>query len=97
MWYEYLDNDDCLYFEQHLGMKAPRHQLLGYPVFTQEDARRDMEKHDTLLLQLDSQFSTIHRNALVMWGDMGRGFVFVNHSDLAIKDFSRAYYCWDCG
>lgn len=97
MWYEYLDNDDCLYFEQHLGMKAPRHQLLGYPVFTQEDARRDMGKHDTLLLQLDSQFSTIHRNALVMWGDMGRGFVFVNHSDLAIKDFSRAYYCWDCG
>lgn len=97
MWYEYLDNDDCLYFEQHMGMKRPRHQVLGYPVFTQDDARRDIGHHDTLLFQLDSQFSAIDRKELVMWGDMGSGFIFINHDDLALKDFSRAYYCWDCG
>ena len=32
-----------------------------------------------------------------MWGDMGSGFIFLNHEDLANRDFSRAYYCWDCG
>lgn len=97
MWYEYLDNDDCLYFEQQLGMKHPRHQMQGYPVFSQDDARRDIEQHDTLLFQLDSQFSTVDRKELVMWGDMGSGFVFINHDDLATLDIIRAYYCWDCG
>ena len=97
MWYEYLDNDDCLYFEQNLGMKRPRHQMLGYPVFTQDDARRDIERHDTLLFQLDSQFSTLDRKEVVMWGDMGSGFIFINHEDLANLDFTHCYYCWDCG
>ena len=97
MWYEYLDNDDCLYYEQNLGMKQPRHQMLGYPSFDQDEARRDPEFHDVLLFQLASQFSTIDRKELVMWGDMGNGFIFVNHDDLANLAFSRAYYCWDCG
>ena len=97
MWYQYLSNEDCLYFEQHLGMKRPRHQMLGYPVFSQEDARRDIATHDTLLFQLDSQFSDVDRKELVMWGDMGSGFIFVNHEDIATRDFTRLYYCWDCG
>ena len=97
MWYEYLDNDDCLYFEQNMGMKRPRHQMLGYPVFSQEDARRDLSNHDTLLFQLDSQFSSVDRKELVMWGDMGSGFIFINRNDLETLDFSSAYYCWDCG
>lgn len=97
MWYEYLDNDDCLYFEQNLGLKRPCHQMLGYPVYSQEEARRDMNHHDTLLFQLDSQFSTIDRRELVMWGDMGSGFIFINRDDLTALDFSRPYYCWDCG
>ncbi len=97
MWYEYLDNDDCLYFERQLGMKRPRHQMLGYPVYTQEEARRDIERHDTLLFQLDSQFSTLDRKELVMWGDMGSGFIFINHDDLIARDFTHTYYCWDCG
>ena len=96
-WYQYLDNEECLYFEQHMGMKRPCHQLLGYPVYSQDEARRDMEYHDTLLIQLDSQFSTQGQGELVMWGDMGSGFVFINHDDLAARDFSHAYYCWDCG
>ena len=98
MWWEYLDNDDCLYLEQHLGMKRPCHQIAGYPVYSQDEARRDIELHDTLLFQLDSQYSSIDgRTALVMWGDMGSGFVFINLNDLAALDFSHAYYCWDCG
>lgn len=97
MWYSYLDNSECLYFERELGMRRPCHQMLGYPVFSQDDARRDIDRHDTLLLQLDSQFSNIDRSELVMWGDMGSGFVFVNRDDLDARDFSRAYYCWDCG
>ena len=97
MWYEYLNNDDCLYFEQNQGMKRPCHQMLGYPVYSQEEARRDIQLHDTLLFQLDSQFSTIDRRELVMWGDMGSGFIFINRDDLAKRDFSHTYYCWDCG
>ena len=97
MWYEYLDNDDCLYFEQNMGMKRPRHQMLGYPVYSQDEARRDLSNHDMLLFQLDSQFSSVERKELVMWGDMGSGFVFINRDDLEALDFSRAYYCWDCG
>lgn len=97
MWYEYLDNDDCLYLEQQLGMKRPRHQMLGFPAFDQDDARNDLQTQDTLLFQLASQFSTTDRKELVMWGDMGNGFVFINHEDLAARDFSRIYYCWDCG
>ena len=96
-WYQYLDNDDCLYYEKELGMKRPSHQILGYPHYTQEEARRSIEVHDTLLFQLDSQFSTIDRKALVMWGDMGSGFIFINSDDLAARDFTRTYYCWDCG
>jgi uncharacterized protein YwqG len=97
MWYEYLDNDDCLFFEKSLGMKRPCHQMLGYPVYSQEEARRDIIRHDTLLFQLDSQFSLANNQALVMWGDMGSGFVFINSDDLAARDFSLTYYCWDCG
>ncbi len=97
MWYQYVDNEDCLYFEQQAGMKRPCHQMLGYPKYSQEEARRDIKHHDTLLFQLDSQFSQIDRKELVMWGDMGSGFVFINSENLAALDFSQAYYCWDCG
>ena len=97
MWYDYLDNDDCMYLERHLGMKPPRHQMLGYPAFDQDDARRDIDTYDVLLLQLASQYSDKDRKELVMWGDMGNGFVFINHEDLRNLDFSHTYYCWDCG
>ena len=97
MWYQYLSNDDCLHFEQQLGMKRPRHQMLGYPVYSQDEVRRDLEAHDTLLFQLDSQFSNSGNGELVMWGDMGGGYIFVSHDDLVARDFSRPFYCWDCG
>jgi len=96
-WYQYLDNSDCLYFERQVGMKRPCHQVLGFPVYTQDEARRDIQKHDTLLFQLDSQFSSDDNKELVMWGDMGSGYIFINNQDLIARDFSQAYYCWDCG
>ena len=97
MWYEYLDNEDCLYYEQNLGMKHPCHQMLGYPAYTQDEVRRDLDSHDTLLFQLDSQYSAIDKKQLVMWGDMGSGYVFINSRDLAARDFTTLFYCWDCG
>ena len=97
MWYEYLDNEDCLYYEQNLGMKRPCHQMLGYPAYTQDEVRRDLDSHDTLLFQLDSQYSAIDKKQLVMWGDMGSGYVFINSRDLAARDFTTLFYCWDCG
>ena len=96
-WYQYLDNDDCLYYEQNLGMKRPCHQMLGYPVYSQDEIRRDLDRHDTLLFQLDSQFSKADGMELVMWGDMGSGFIFVNCNDLQRRIFDNAFYCWDCG
>ena len=96
-WYQYLNNADAVYFEQNLGMPEPCHQMLGYPVCSQEDGRNEDDRHDTLLLQLSSQFSKIDRKELVMWGDMGAGYIFVNHDDLTKRDFSRALYLWDCG
>jgi len=98
-WYEYLDNDDCLYFEQQLGMKPPYHQMLGYPVFSQEDPRNsDKRMHEkVLLIQLASQFSDLDGQELIMWGDMGAGYLFINPKDMLAKDFSRISYCWDCG
>ena len=89
--------DDCLYFEQQLGMKRPSHQMLGYPVYTQAEARRNIDAYDTLLFQLDSQFSKSDNRELVMWGDMGSGFIFMNQGDMMACDFSHPYYCWDCG
>lgn len=97
MWYEYLDNEDCLYYEQNLGMKRPCHQMLGYPAYTQDEVRRDLDSHDTLLFQLDSQYSAIDKKQLVMWGDMGSGYVFINSRNLAARDFTTLFYCWDCG
>ena len=43
MWYQYLDNDDCLYFEKELGMGRPSHQMLGYPHYSQDEARRSID------------------------------------------------------
>ena len=96
-WYQYLDNEDCLHMERSLGMKRPCHQMLGYPVYSQDEARSDIERQDTLLFQLDSQLSSKIKGELVMWGDMGSGFIFINHEELTALDFGHAYYCWDCG
>ena len=96
-WFEYLNNSDALYMERNMGMAAPCHQMLGYPVFTQDDPRKAGSEHDVLLLQLASQFSTADRSELVMWGDMGAGFLFINSAALQGLNFDKVFYTWDCG
>jgi len=95
-WYGYMDNADNLWFEQNLGMSAPTHQVLGYPVFTQDDPRSDIARYDTLLFELASQFGDDGKE-LVMWGDMGAGFLFINGEALQRQDFTDVLCAWDCG
>ena len=75
---------------------TPRHQLGGYPYFTQEDPR--VVQHgelDTLLFQLDSDARG--REFLVCWGDLGVANFFIAKDALVRRDFSRVLYNWDCG
>lgn len=78
-------------------VRAPRHQLDGYPYFTQTDPRRenaDLAGFDTLLFQLDSDGRG--PDDLVLWGDCGVGNFFINREALKRRDFSRVAYTWDC-
>ena len=74
-----------------------RHQLDGYPYFTQSDPRGEKPEYDrmdTLLFQLDSDGRG--REDLVLWGDCGVGGFFINREDLCRRDFSKVLYNWDC-
>lgn len=70
------------------------HKIGGYPFFTQCDPR-DYDKsnveHDTLLLQIDSDF-----DKGIMWGDSGIANFFIKKEDLLNLDFSNVIYNWDC-
>ncbi|WP_158643805.1 YwqG family protein [Pseudobacter ginsenosidimutans] len=68
------------------------HKLGGYAYFTQTDPREyreEKEKEFVLLLQIDSDDK-------IMWGDAGVANFFIHPNDLAKKDFSKAFYTWDC-
>lgn len=62
----------------------------GYPGFTQDDPRED-DHYDTLLLQLD-----VDDDADIMIGDSGIMNFFINKEDLIKRDFSKAFFTWDC-
>ena len=67
----------------------------GYPTFTQTDPRANdpsLRDRTILLFQLDSD-----PDKGIMWGDMGTGNFFISHDDLAMLDFSRVLFNWDCG
>lgn len=79
------------------GWDAPFHQLGGYPYFTQNDPREEIPEYkdfDTLLFQLDSDFSG--KKDLVLWGDSGIANFFISREALKRQDFSRVCYNWDC-
>lgn len=82
------DNDD----EPEETQKKWDHKLGGYPFFTQTDPRSD-DKYDTLLFQLDSDYSGDND---ILWGDMGVGNFFINREALKNLDFSDVLYNWDC-
>ncbi|MBR6258114.1 MAG: DUF1963 domain-containing protein [Lachnospiraceae bacterium] len=80
--------------------KNTRHWLLGYPFFTQDDPRRYSEglrRFDTMLLQIDSEFSRENPDYEIMWGDAGVANFFINSEALMRNDFSEIMYTWDCG
>ncbi len=67
------------------------HKLGGYAYFTQTDPREYMNeaRNMVLLFQMDSDDE-------IMWGDVGVGNFFIKPQDLAVKDFSKVLYNWDC-
>ncbi len=80
--YELFDEDSfSAFFDDNA-----KHQIGGYPDFTQNDARR---KGDILLFQMDSGDE-------ILWGDVGIANFFINPEDLINRDFSNVLYNWDC-
>ena len=67
------------------------HKIGGYADFTQSDPRDygDNKLDDIQLLQIDSEDD-------IMFGDSGLGHIFINKESLLNKDFSKAYFYWDC-
>lgn len=96
MLYEYLDNAE--YDELYEELCNTGHWMLGYPYFTQYDPReagKDSRYYDTLLFQMDSDYSKAG-NDLVLWGDCGVGNFFINKEDLKNCNFDKVLYNWDC-
>ena len=80
--YELFDEDSfSAFFDDN-----SKHQIGGYPDFTQNDVRRE---GDILLFQMDSEGE-------IGWGDMGIANFFINPEDLINRDFSNVLYNWDC-
>ncbi len=70
---------------------ASGHKIGGYAEFTQSDPRDydSKKKDDVQLLQIDV-------DDFIMFGDNGLGHVFIDAESLLLKDFSKAYFYWDC-
>ncbi len=71
--------------------RADGHKIGGYAYFDQEDIRENNpdQKEDVLLLQ-------IHYDEKISFGDAGVANVFINPRELRTRDFSKAYFTWDC-
>lgn len=67
------------------------HKIGGYACFTQDDPRYGVaeRKDDVLLLQIDIDDE-------IMFGDSGVAHLLINRQALIDKDFSSAYFHWDC-
>ena len=66
------------------------HKLGGYAYFTQDDPRyKEPLKDDVLLLQIDS-------DKFITFGDSGVAHFFIPKQALMDKDFSKAWFNWDC-
>lgn len=74
-----------------------RHQMGGYPHFTQYDPRSNdkMSALDVMLFQLDSDFRPKNREYLVCWGDAGIANFFISREALKKRDFTKVAYTWD--
>lgn len=66
------------------------HKLSGYAHFTQDDPRyKEAIKDDVLLLQIDA-------DKKIAFGDSGVAHFFIPKEALLKKDFSKAWFNWDC-
>lgn len=93
--FQFFENDDMCHIEQELMFTPePRHQVLGWPKFSQGDTRNEEQYHrfDTVLLQLDSQFTD--DGELLMWGDMGVANFLISEENLRKLDFSSVLYAF---
>ncbi len=69
------------------------HKVGGYPCFCQydpRDERPELQKYDTLLLQIDSQ------EGYIEIGDSGVMNFFIPKEKLKAGDFTDILYWWDC-
>lgn len=67
------------------------HKIGGYAEFTQSDPRDySTERRD------DIQILQIDVDDHIMFGDCGLGHIFISKEHLIKKDFSKAYFYWDC-
>ncbi|WP_103072307.1 YwqG family protein [Aquimarina sediminis] len=67
------------------------HKIGGYAEFTQSDPRdyNAGQSDDVQVLQIDVDDH-------IMFGDSGVGHIFISKEHLVKKDFSKAYFYWDC-
>lgn len=70
---------------------ASGHKIGGYAEFAQSDPRDydSKKREDVQLLQIDE-------DDFVMFGDSGLGHIFIDKESLVLRDFSKAYFYWDC-
>ncbi len=86
---ENLNEEQEIQFAEYFN--ASGHKIGGYAEFTQSDPRDyDMNRRE------DIQILQIDVDKHIMFGDSGLGHVFINREDLIKKDFSNAYFYWDC-
>lgn len=91
-YYDYQDKlTDVQKIEMDNILDGIGHKIGGYAYFTQADIRDYNEnlKEDILLLQIDT-------DEKIMFGDSGVGNLFINPKSLKEKDFSKAWFNWDC-
>ena len=84
---------------EELSLEQGTHLVNGYPAFAQVDPREDcasLEKFDTLLFQLDSEYNAETENWDIIWGDAGVGNFFINVEDLKNCNFDKVLYNYDC-
>lgn len=70
---------------------AEGHKLLGYPDFVNGDPRANSDY--CLLLQMDTDCEGDND---IMWGDNGRGYLFIRKADLQAGRCDKLVLYWDC-
>jgi len=85
-----LDDMDDLFDLWYDHEEPPYSQVGGYAYFTQDDPRH-VDTDWVVLLQIDSD------DALgTCWGDCGVANLSISRDALKARDFSKAWFTWDC-